>query len=472
MKLSAVDGGELWRADSGHGSLRNFTVALDANGDVIAGDGQNPQKGAIVKLSGIDGTQLWRVSPGSSEIAVDANGDVLASSFNDGLSVVTKDVRKISGADGTELWRTFLGTSSSFNFNSPVTIDATGHIVAAASIFSPNGDLDITVVKLAAADGEELWRVAMNGSSNGSDAPGGVAVDSQGNVVVTGETRNVNTQADFTVVKISGTDGAELWRTTHLNPNVGEGANGVAVDAHGDVVAVGAIANVDSGLDFAVVKLRGTDGSLFGPPAVLEVSPSVTTAGGTVTATWSAIASPTATDWIGLFATGTEDTAWLEWMYVSCTQTPDSARATGDCALVLPATLDAGAVRAPPVRRQQLQASGDQSVVRGVDYPLRGQPDRQARGSPGDRDLERDPHADGHRLDRSLCPRGGGYRFPALGLCQLPAGPGPRAAGRRLLRSCCRPRWNLGRYELRLFADNSFVLIATSNPFTAVGQSR
>src|SRR5205085_733971 len=46
---------------------------------------------------------------------------------------------------------------------------------------------------------------------------------------------------------------------------------------------------------------------------VLTESPTTVSAGGSVTAAWSGIASPTSTDWIGLFMPGAPDTSLLAW---------------------------------------------------------------------------------------------------------------------------------------------------------------
>src|SRR5207249_2193482 len=58
-----------------------------------------------------------------------------------------------------------------------------------------------------------------------------------------------------------------------------------------------------------------------GGPAI-NVSPTSVAAGASVVATWSGIASPTTTDWIGLYVPGAANTAYLAWVYVSCSQTP------------------------------------------------------------------------------------------------------------------------------------------------------
>src|SRR5712691_10194544 len=74
----------------------------------------------------------------------------------------------------------------------------------------------------------------------------------------------------------------------------------------------------------------------------LSVSPTTVAAGGSVTAMWSGIASPSATDWIGLYAPGAADTAYLGWIYVSCSKTAGSATAAGSCAFPIPGTVAGG----------------------------------------------------------------------------------------------------------------------------------
>ncbi len=74
--------------------------------------------------------------------------------------------------------------------------------------------------------------------------------------------------------------------------------------------------------------------SATGP--TLTASPGAVAPGGTVTATWSGIASPSPTDWVGLYLPGTADTSYLAWIYVSCSQSPGSARASGSCPFSLP----------------------------------------------------------------------------------------------------------------------------------------
>jgi thermitase len=73
------------------------------------------------------------------------------------------------------------------------------------------------------------------------------------------------------------------------------------------------------------------------PQASLSVSPTSIVAGGTVTATWSGITTPTATDWIGLYPTGASDhyTSRISWRYTTGT-------ASGSVPYPIPGTLAPG----------------------------------------------------------------------------------------------------------------------------------
>jgi hypothetical protein len=75
---------------------------------------------------------------------------------------------------------------------------------------------------------------------------------------------------------------------------------------------------------------------------MLTVSPDVVPVGGAVTATWSGIARPTSTDWIGLYVPGTPNSDFIDWIYVSCSKTPGSRQANGSCPFVVPVNVNPG----------------------------------------------------------------------------------------------------------------------------------
>jgi hypothetical protein len=113
----------------------------------------------------------------------------------------------------------------------------------------------------------------------------------------------------------------------------------------------GATDGTDVGVNFDLMDAGDVSTTPGAPPPpsspaapTLTVSPTTTPPGGTVTVTWSGIAAPTSTDWIGLYAVGTANTAELAsgWIYVSCTESAGAARASGSCAFTVPSWLMPG----------------------------------------------------------------------------------------------------------------------------------
>ena len=81
--------------------------------------------------------------------------------------------------------------------------------------------------------------------------------------------------------------------------------------------------------------------SIF-PSPTLTVSPTAVAAGDAVTASWNGIPVPVAHDWIGLYQPGVPSSEYIDWIYVSCSQTPESPRTSGSCAFIVPNWLPAG----------------------------------------------------------------------------------------------------------------------------------
>ena len=76
--------------------------------------------------------------------------------------------------------------------------------------------------------------------------------------------------------------------------------------------------------------------------ATLVASPDSIPPGGTLTATWSGIVSPSSTDWIGLYQPGTANNAYIDWIYVSCSKSAESPLPSGSCPFATPGSLSAG----------------------------------------------------------------------------------------------------------------------------------
>ena len=278
VKLAGATGVELWRqVINGTASLNDTarSLRLDGAGNVVAGgELQNTGTGmdfTVVKLAGTTGAELWRrqldgTASGTDvarSVRLDAAGDVVAGgelqNIGTGMDFM---VVKLSGTTGTEVWRRQIdGTASGNDLARTLRVDSTGNVVAAGELQNIGTGLDFTVVKLAGSSGAELWRQVLNGTASGTDAAHAVRVDAAGDVIAAGELQNIGTGMDFAVVKLAGGSGAELWRR-QLNgtASIDDLVRAVRVDAAGDVLAGGELQNTGTGIDFAVVKLAGSTG--------------------------------------------------------------------------------------------------------------------------------------------------------------------------------------------------------------------
>ena len=111
--------------------------------------------------------------------------------------------------------------------------------------------------------GAEAWQDAIHGIINSpADLARAVAVDTAGNVVAAGRLQATDTTTAFTVIKFDGATGAERWRqviTGTVSPG-NNGAQAVAVDAAGDVVAAGRLQITGTTTAFTVIKCDGATG--------------------------------------------------------------------------------------------------------------------------------------------------------------------------------------------------------------------
>ena len=77
--------------------------------------------------------------------------------------------------------------------------------------------------------------------------------------------------------------------------------------------------------------------SAAAPVASFTASPGSIAGGGTLTATWSGIQTPSTLDWIGFYAVGDAPNANpIDWMFTNCSKTQNLVGSSGTCPLTIP----------------------------------------------------------------------------------------------------------------------------------------
>ncbi len=199
----------------------------------------------------------------------------------------------------------------------------------------------------------------------------------------------------------------------------------------------------------------------------LTASPPTVVAGSPVTATWSGIAAPAARDWIGLYLTTAPDTTFIDWRYVSCSQVPGSPAAGGSCAMPILATLAPGTYQLRLLRDDGYEklATSNNFTVTGQSTPtVTASPSTLTAGSPVTATWSGIASPAARDWIGIYTTAAGDQSFIDWRYVSCSQTPGSAAAAG----ACAFPTTGLGagNYQFRLFRDDGFTKLATSNTFT------
>lgn len=207
-----TNGNLVWKALYGGESKGNDTpsaLALDAQGNVyVTGTGYNGdranggQDNCIVTVKyGPRGTQQWvrgYTEKGSSQahaITVDNKGNIYIAGeiLGTGATNYTDFVTVKYDAEGVQQWANRYNGLGSYNDSAhAIAVDADGQVYVTGQAYNghpveDNGTAeDFTTLKYS-ADGRCLWLGIYNGPASKTDCAKAIAIDHQGNVLVTGQ---------------------------------------------------------------------------------------------------------------------------------------------------------------------------------------------------------------------------------------------------------------------------------------------
>lgn len=135
-------------------------------------------------------------------------------------------------ASGAEAWDLRLTSDVDDLTLGGLAVDAAGDVYLAMTTDAADGGTDIEVRKLAGSDGSEVWTHAYDSQVDDSeDAATGLALTSDGDVVIAGTVRVAEMDSDVWVRRLSSADGAEVWTSTWS----GQGGGGFSTDKGGSV---------------------------------------------------------------------------------------------------------------------------------------------------------------------------------------------------------------------------------------------
>jgi hypothetical protein len=156
--------------------------------------------------------------------------------------------------DGVQQWvQRYNGPGNYIDYATSITVDRSGNVYVTGESYRSGTNADYATIKYN-TDGVQQWVQRYNGLGNSTDCANSIAVDSSGNVYVTGWSYGNGTDEDYATIKYSGT-GVQQWVQRYNGPgNSGDVTSSITVDCSGNVYVTGWSIGNGTGADYATVK--------------------------------------------------------------------------------------------------------------------------------------------------------------------------------------------------------------------------
>ncbi len=238
-------------------------VTSDGNDDyVVVGYGKNASWDDdiyVIKYLN-NGTRSWTATPYDggdndypSAVAFDSSGNMFVTGYTKVGLYYNYFTRKYNGSTGAVIWTdVFNGAGTGDDFTRSLAVDSSGNVYITGSSVTASGNEDFYTIKYNGATGARTWERSYNGTANGVDEAISVKVDSVTNqVVVAGTVLTSSGNNDFHVIRYD-TDGNVLWQRTLDRPSSDDFVSAAAMDRSGNIHIAG---YTDSGSNTDVLSV-------------------------------------------------------------------------------------------------------------------------------------------------------------------------------------------------------------------------
>jgi hypothetical protein len=278
-KYANSNGAVVWTNQyNGTGNGLDFAngIALDASGNVyICGSTyrgtQDSNDCIIQKYNGTSGTLVWSAfyngpssgNDGLFDIAVE-NGKLFAtgSSYDTltGYDVITLHY----DTSGTFSWAARYDYSNLMDGGYKLSYSSSNNRLDIVGVGQASAaDFDYITLSYIASTGVLRSSSSASGSTNGFDEIGGIALDTLGNIYITGGVTNQSTGYDFLTIKMDSNLVTQWSSTYNGSSNGNDKARDIVVDYDGNVYVCGYETDSLQGANFTTIKYSNSGTQLW-----------------------------------------------------------------------------------------------------------------------------------------------------------------------------------------------------------------
>ncbi|MBU0518757.1 SBBP repeat-containing protein [bacterium] len=153
------------------------------------------------------------------------------------------------------------GPADGEDMASSLAVDSDGNVFVTGSSWGGLTDYDIATIKYD-AEGVEQWVARHDGIGGEGDGASAIVIDNDGNVYVTGGSGGSFKDVDCLTIKYDG-DGVELWTARYGDPSYPEGAGMIALDADGNIYVTGTSWGSGTSQDYLTIKYDADGNELW-----------------------------------------------------------------------------------------------------------------------------------------------------------------------------------------------------------------
>lgn len=203
----------------------------------------------------------------ASAIALDGSGNVYVTGQSWGSGTMYDYATIKYYPDGDTGWvRKYNGPGNELDWATAIAVDKSGNVFITGASWGSGTMFDYATIKYY-PNGDTAWVRTYNGPGNDNDSACAMAVDGSGNVYVTGTSVAGATGPDYTTIKYDSS-GNELWvRRYNNSEGFADRARAIALDSLGNVYVTGYSISSEGipmpDYDYATVKYDSSGNRLW-----------------------------------------------------------------------------------------------------------------------------------------------------------------------------------------------------------------